>query len=505
MALLLASCDGGADTEKPDTDTVDTDVVDTDVVDTDVIDTEDSGDSDTDIVANCTVFDGDVVEDNLASVCAAGGPVCVTGSVTLEDVSNADLGQLSCIVSIDVELGLYGGDATDLDALGALTSVDWLTLEALPELAQIQGLAQLSDVGNVAIYETGLPNVDGLSALTEVPGILALYDNPNLAQIDGLSSVHTVGSLYLEGNPALTNLDGLSSLISADTVQLQALPLVADLNGLSALQSVTRLVLWEVEISDLTGLVALIEPPESIEIFDCDQMQSLGGLEGYETLGGLWIDGNVQLQDLDALSDLTAATGYLRFENSAVTDWSGLSGLTTANGLILQGNDGLLNVDALSSLTTVPESLAIGGNPGLLDLDGLHSLTAAGELFISSNPALANVDGLYSLTATTGNVIVSDNDLLTHVDGFSALTTIGGSLQVDSNAALLELDGFSSVTSVTTIVIIDNDVLASLDGLFNATADGVYIHDNAGFSDADAQALATEVGAQTVNIGGNGL
>jgi hypothetical protein len=79
----------------------------------------------------------------------------------------------------------------------------------------------LSDIGHcevieglLAILGTPLTNLDGLSSLTSVGG-LSLGDNNALTNIDGLSSLVSVGgNLVIQVNDALPNLVGLMSLSS---------------------------------------------------------------------------------------------------------------------------------------------------------------------------------------------------------------------------------------------------------------------------------------------------
>jgi len=60
-----------------------------------------------------------------------------------------------------------------------------------------------------------LANLDGLSSLVSVGMSLYITDNYNLTNLDGLSSLTSVGEdLYIYANSNLTNLDGLFSLTS---------------------------------------------------------------------------------------------------------------------------------------------------------------------------------------------------------------------------------------------------------------------------------------------------
>ena len=80
----------------------------------------------------------------------------------------------------------------------------------------------------------------------------------------------------------------------------------------------------------------------------------------------------------------------------------GLSALTsvafTGGGLIIENNNSLADLNGLSALTSVGSGeysgyLAISGNNSLADLDGLSSLTSVGEYIdIYENPTLPDCE-----------------------------------------------------------------------------------------------------------------
>ena len=70
--------------------------------------------------------------------------------------------------------------------------------------------------GSVTISTTNLTTLDDLSNLTST-GMLYIYANAALTNVDGLSSLTSMaGMLYIDSNAALTNVDGLSSLTSVN-------------------------------------------------------------------------------------------------------------------------------------------------------------------------------------------------------------------------------------------------------------------------------------------------
>ena len=80
--------------------------------------------------------------------------------------------------------------------------------------AEVDAFAYSEVTGNISIVAVGdLTNLDGLSSLTTVGKSLYVELNVTLTNIDGLSSLTSIGmGLSLMGNSALTSVDGLSSL-----------------------------------------------------------------------------------------------------------------------------------------------------------------------------------------------------------------------------------------------------------------------------------------------------
>jgi hypothetical protein len=92
-----------------------------------------------------------------------------------------------------------------------------------PALANVDGLSALTSVGaNLTFYDNdALTDVDGLSALTSVEWSVIILYNHALANVDGLSALASVGAnLSIYDNDALTNVDGLSALVSVGNLDI---------------------------------------------------------------------------------------------------------------------------------------------------------------------------------------------------------------------------------------------------------------------------------------------
>jgi hypothetical protein len=85
-------------------------------------------------------------------------------------------------------------------------------IQGNPALADLDGLSSLASVGHGLFIEgnAALANLDGLHLISALNGPLFINWNENLTNVDGLASLRRVGeTVLIIGNPALTQIDGL--------------------------------------------------------------------------------------------------------------------------------------------------------------------------------------------------------------------------------------------------------------------------------------------------------
>jgi hypothetical protein len=212
--------------------------------------------------------------------------------------------------------------------------------------------------------------------------------------------------------------------------------------------------------------------------------------------GNLVITGD-DIVDLTPLADLVSAGGLFVQGNPLLTDLDGLDGLSSItyarSWLSINTNPLLSNIDALSSVTSVAGSLFIGSNASLTSVDGLSGIASfTGDLEIVDNPMLTDLNGLSGLKTVhlEGRLVIVRNDALVNLNGLSGIISIGnyylnqgsgGGLVIAGNVSLNSLYGLSNITAIDGDLRIVSTALQNLDGLSNLTALGkdVNIHDNA--------------------------
>src|SRR5690606_35179434 len=174
-------------------------------------------------------------------------------------------------------------------------------------------------------------------------------------------------------------------------------------------------------------------------------------------IGGLSIQSNAQLTDLDGFSDLTLINGdLLIYYYNALANITGLNNLSEIGGAFnIQYNAQLIHLDGLSSLTNINGGFVILFNNALTDITGLNNLTEIGGAFsIQYNAQLIHLDGLSSLANINGSLNIRNNNALTRLDGLTSLTSINGELFIYDNSALSDISGiqyldFSTVNNLT--------------------------------------------------------
>lgn len=266
----------------------------------------------------------------------------------------------------------------DVNALGAL-SCDTVTGNVDIDGADITDLTPLSGITTIAGYlyignlnpgmNANLQNLVGLSGLTSVGSFLSVTNNPVLTNIDGLSNIQSVNSVFVSGNTVLEDLDGLSGL---------------------------------------TGDVGI-----DLLIYENPLIQNLSGLAGFTASpsGRLWIFSNASFTNLDGLSNLSGDISDLFiFDNQNLDNLDGFSGITgitggpgVAGSLNVQRNPLITDLAGLSSIAgSIPGDLIVFGNNSLNDIDHLVGITGVGGNISVQLNAITRLNGLASVTGTVG-------------------------------------------------------------------------------------------------------
>ncbi len=415
----------------------------------------------------------------------------------LDSTAITNLNGLSPITTIGGSLVIYGNDGlTSLDGLNNLATIggnlelgkvyQWQPELVNEMLSDISALSNLMSIGgSLHIEGTALMSLTGLENIQTIPGDFTLYKNDFLTNLSGLNNLTIIGntleigyesfySVFEAGNPALTDLTGLSNLSNI------GLNLRITGNG---------------SLVNLTGLENITTIPGELGIYENDGLINLTGLDNLTTVSFLkigYVDeedwqnelGNISLESLSALSNLTLVGGLEIAGNHALTNLTGLENIDSLFfDLSIYQNDGLIDLTGLDDLEFIGGNLRVGyintgeyeaylGNDVLVSLNGLNSLkTIGGNLYVADNALLGNFSGLENLNSVNG-ISVRFNPSLGNITDLSGLTSIPGYLYMFDNESLNSLAGLDNVTFINDVYIGRNNALLDFSGLGSLTTIG---------------------------------
>jgi len=125
---------------------------------------------------------------------------------------------------------------------------------------------------------------------------------------------------------------------------------------------------------------------------------------------------------------------------------------------------------------------SIGQNDALPRLTGLASLEwVQFSLQLIENPNLVDLQGLEALTHV-GWLVLQDNPLLRSVDGLDSLSTVDQQIEINGNGALANLRALGNVTEASDLRVWNSPSLPTCEAEWLAEQIGL---DNVAFSGTD--------------------
>lgn len=177
--------------------------------------------------------------ENMEMVCSS---PCTTleGSIAVGQ-SGDILEVLSHVHTIDGRLTISKAEGLeDLRALSSLRSAGELTLDRNPDLVDLDGLQNLTDLLGLRIDgNDSLTSTRGLALQGKV-GAVFIESNPNLLDVDGFEGIDEIGEdLQILFNPNLESLEGFGNLRSIGRgLTIQSADALSDFSALRSLESV---------------------------------------------------------------------------------------------------------------------------------------------------------------------------------------------------------------------------------------------------------------------------
>lgn len=282
----------------------------------------------------------------------------LTSLNSLEIIGNDGLQSLSGLNNIEIITGF-----THLTYLKPLVEIS--NNPSLTSLSDLSGLEEIgtSNAVDVLIEENPLLSNIDLNALKNVnegftDGEFYIQNSINLNKLTGLYTLENVGGEFkLYNNPLLTDLEGLGKLKTAGELRVSDCEEFLSFDGLDSLRSdgLSKLSLYDLEISDLKGLENVEEIDGEVTIHNLDKLQSFEGLNNLKEINGNFIIYlNDSLSSTSILDDLNRIGGDLTiYNNPLLEDIIMLDNFIEIGGNVsMTSNDQLSNCCVLRSLLT---------------------------------------------------------------------------------------------------------------------------------------------------------
>ncbi|MAM30077.1 MAG: hypothetical protein CMC13_13730 [Flavobacteriaceae bacterium] len=194
----------------------------------------------------------------------------------------------------------------------------------------------------------------------------------------------------------------------------------------------------------------------------------------------VFITGN-DITDLSPLNNLTSigveigATGSLSIsECPNLTSLTGLDNITfVSSGLRIQ-NTGISNFQGLGQLLEVKQIFNINNNPSLVDFTGLDSLEKVDNLWVRSNNTQLNFKGIENLESISNSLQIANLSSLNSLEGLDNLAEVLVQIRIIDCDALTNLDSFENITKLGSLIVQDNEILASVFGLNNVDPESAF-------------------------------
>jgi hypothetical protein len=302
----------------------------------------------------------------------------VAGNIVVYDnehLTTIDLPLLESLGSQPSEVRMWRGllleanpvlGMVDAPALRLVADHLWLADNAaltrfdLPLLSRVEGA--------LAVRATQISTIDGFANLRFIGGALALYDNPALSGVSGLTQLVSVSAeLLLSNNAAFASMSLPALRTVGGSVGVANLDALTELE-LPALTTVGRnLTLVNTSLEDLGGLAAIETVAGDLALTDNDDLAS-ASLPALEQLGGSFLVADDPALTGMAFDQLTYVGNDLE-----VRDNTGLATLTFASLAEIAG--GLTITDNTELPTCTAEELR----------DAIGTDQIGGEISISGN------------------------------------------------------------------------------------------------------------------------
>ncbi|MEO1547414.1 MAG: hypothetical protein AAFU74_11760, partial [Bacteroidota bacterium] len=313
---------------------------------------------------------------------------------------------------------LFGTDPTDLESIGEGLAIDSLVIERL---------------------ETGV----------EYFWQIVSKDGKEGESTSDLSAF-TIYEKVFEGDTSLSNQQKIDDFVREGYTRVSGTLSITN-GGLD----ITELV----NLNKIDGGLAIFETT----LFNVDGLANL-----IQVGGGLFVDNNPLLQNLDSLSRVGSWNESISIGfNEVLTSITGIQNVgENLNSVSLNRNIALRNIDIFQNTKVIKEFLQIEECSSITNLDTFLALEeVGGDIGISKNLSLTDISGLNNLQSAS-SLEIYDNNNLNEIVGFQNLVSVENGLDIEENS-LNSISGFDKLESLRSITIGSNTGLQKIEGFTN--------------------------------------
>jgi hypothetical protein len=316
--------------------------------------------------------------------------------------------------------------------------LSFLTDVSLPRVDRIDGCVVIDRAVQMATLELGARRIGGALVLHEafrssLPGAASTLSAPSLASIEGSaiagvaircdqtgldtfalpSLVHVNGDISISDNLKLRDVQFL--LLESDAPAGTGIKLF-DNPPLSRVSAPRAGALTELRVDQ-----ALITPDAPPLTLDYGHLQDVALLHLFE----------VSISDLSGLSSLRQVGALELTHVGQLTNFLGFVSLSELQRLVLLDTPALTSLDGLEQLTHL-NVLSISSSPALTSIAGLGNVTEVGLSVRLSDADVLTAIALTHLQSIGGALTVQLRSL-TSLSGLGALRALGGMLSLDAD------------------------------------------------------------------------
>jgi hypothetical protein len=210
---------------------------------------------------------------------------------TQSEIDNFSINFPGCTV-IEGGVSLNGTTIVNLNGLSGITAINFdLQLANVPNLTSLSGLENVTSIGRLQIYESGLTDLTGLQSLSSLQALeigYAFSNNPSLTSLSGMPHVSSLQGVQIS-QTVLTTLHGLENITTVGGMDIHTNPNLISLDGLNNLVSVDNnlLIRFNPKLASLHGLHNITSVGGDLGIWSNPSLTTLADFENLNSIGAV--------------------------------------------------------------------------------------------------------------------------------------------------------------------------------------------------------------------------